>query len=136
MSKGRTPRFTQEQVIKALVETRGVKTPAAEALHCDPSTVRRYIERYPAVKDAYECAIQSAIDLAQSKLIVLIEREDWRAIRFMLTTLGKDRGFTERQEIVAVDDAGQALRKRIEADIIRVYGNGRDKDDEEDDDDC
>lgn len=130
MSKGRTPQFREEQVIKALTESRGLIAPAAEALHCNRSTVRRYMERYPEVKEAQEEAVQASVDLAQSKLMVLIEREDWRAIRYMLSTLGKDRGFTERQEIVAVGDEAESLRLQFLAEARMIYG-GQEGEDEE-----
>ena len=121
-------RFTQKQVIDALIQAGGLKTPTARALHCTRFTVDRYIDRYPAVKEAYEDAIEGSIDLAQSKLMVLVEREDWRAIRYMLSTLGKHRGFTERQEVVTVGDDREALRQQFLDDVRRVYGD----DDEED----
>ncbi len=122
-------RFSQKHVIDALTAARGLKEPTARALHCDRHTVTRYIERFPAVKEAYENAIQGTIDLAQSRLVALVERDDWRAIRYLLGTLGKDRGFTERQEFVAVGDNTEDLRRQIEADILRVYG---DEDEDED----
>jgi len=125
---GKQFRFTQQQMIDALHNARGLKGPAAEALSCDRHTVSRYIQRFPAVKEAYDEAIQATIDLAQAKLVDLVEREDWRAIRFLLCTLGKDRGFTERQEIVAVGDDPELLRRQILDDMSRVYG-----DDEKDD---
>ena len=124
MSKKGCPlRFTQEQMIRALTEARGLKMVAAEALHCDRATVHRYILRYPKVRQAYEEAIEGSIDLAQSKLITLIEREDWRAIRFMLCTLGKDRGFTERHEIAAPGDDLETLRRQFFDDMARIYGD-------------
>ena len=116
------PRYTQEEVINALVQAGGLKMPAARALHCNRLTVSRYIARYPAVREAYEDAREGSIDLAQSKLIALVEKEDWRAIRFMLCTLGKDRGFTERQEVVTVGDDREARRQEFLEEIRRVYG--------------
>ena len=46
------PRYTQEEVIDALVQAGGLKMPAARALHCNRLTVSRYIARYPAVREA------------------------------------------------------------------------------------
>ena len=114
--------YTQQQVIDALVQAHGLKEPAAKALHCARHTVTRYIERFPAVKEAHEDAIQGTIDLAQAKLVALVEREDWRAIRYLLGTLGKDRGFTERQKAVAVDNDREARRQEFLEDVRRVYG--------------
>jgi len=124
-------RYTQQQVIDALVQAGGLKAPAAKALRCSRFTINYYVRRYPAVKQACEDAIQDSLDLAQSKLMILVEREDWRAIRYLLSTLGKDRGFTERQEIVAVGDDREALRQQFLDDIRRVYGDGDDDEDDE-----
>ncbi len=71
---------------------------------------------------AYEDAVQGSIDMAQSKLMVLIEREDWRAIRYMLSTLGKDRGFTERQEFATVGEDAEARHQQFLQEILKVYG--------------
>ena len=40
----------------------------------------------------------------------------------MLCTLGKDRGFTERQEVATVEDDREARRQEFLEDIRRVYG--------------
>ncbi len=95
-------RYTQAAVIDAIKAAQGIKATAAASLDCSRQTITNYIDRYPAVKAAYDEAVQSTIDLAQSKLIVLVEREEWPAIRFLLVTLGKDRGFTERTEIATL----------------------------------
>ena len=115
-------RYTQRQVIDAIVQAKGIKAAAAQALGCSRQTVTNYIDRYPAVKAAYDEAVQSTIDLAQSKLIVLVEREEWPAIRFLLVTLGKDRGFTERTEFQAVGNL-DALFQQFDDDIRKVYGH-------------
>jgi len=117
------PRYTQQQVIDALVQAGGLKHPAAAALHCSRRTINRFIEVYPAVKTAYEDAIQDTIDVAQSKLMALVEREDFRAIHFLLSTLGKDRGFTERTEIQTLGGDLDAIRQQLQYDIARVYGD-------------
>jgi len=91
-------RYTQAQVIDAIKAAKGIKATAAESLGCSRQTITNYIDRYPAVKAAYQEALDTSLDLAESKLIALVEREEWPAIRFMLVTLGKSRGFAERTE--------------------------------------
>jgi hypothetical protein len=91
-------RYTQQRVIDAIVQARGIKTTAAESLGCSRQTITNYLDRYPAVKAAYDEANESTLDLAESKLIALVEKEEWPAIRFLLVTKGKDRGYVERQE--------------------------------------
>jgi len=122
-------RYTQQQVIDAIVQARGLKKPAAAALHCTRYTVTRYIQRYPAVRAAYEDALEATIDLAQSRLIALVEKDHWKAIHFILSTLGKSRGFTTRQEVVTVDEDYEARYARYLEEILKVYGE--DGDDEE-----
>ena len=120
------PRFTQQQVIDALIRSGGLKGAAARALHCNRLTVARYVKRYPAVKEAQEDALENTIDTAQGKLVEMVEQGDWRAVRYMLSTLGKNRGFTERQEIVSVGDDAEARHCQFEEDVKRVYGDGDD----------
>ena len=36
--------------------------------------------------------------MAEGKLILAIDNDDWRAIKYVLSTLGKDRGYVERLE--------------------------------------
>lgn len=91
-------RFTAKQVAAALLEARGVKAAAARLLGCNRNTVERYINAYPTVKEACEIARAELIDLAESKLVEQLEAGEWPAIKYTLSTLGKDRGYVERVE--------------------------------------
>ena len=116
------PRYTEQQVIDALTQAKGLRAPAAEALHCSRQTIGNYINRCPAVKEAYEDALEETLDLAQSKLMDLVEKEHWGAIRFILATLGKDRGFTEKVQVQTTGGDCEACRRQFEEDIRRAYG--------------
>ena len=120
------PRYTQKQLVDALTQARGIKAAAARALHCTRWTINRYIQRYPAVRIAYDDALQSSIDLAYSKLVDLVEQGDWSAIRFLLTTLGRDRGFTERFEMATLSAVYEERCDQFDADLARVWGDGSD----------
>ncbi len=122
-------RYTQARVIEAIRAARGVKAAAAQALGCSRQTAANYIDRYPAVREAYQEARDTSLDLAESKLIVLVEREEWPAIRFMLVTLGKDRGYIERQEMAQMGGDLDAIREQLRSDAHRVYGH-EEKDDD------
>ncbi len=123
------PRYTEQQVIDALTQAKGLRAPAAAALHCSRHTIGNYIERCPAVRAAYEDALEGTLDLAQSKLIDLVEKDHWGAIRFILATLGKDRGFTEQAQAQTTGGDCEACRRQFREDYLRVYGE--DDDDEE-----
>lgn len=115
-------RYTQARVIKAIQDAKGIKATAAANLKCSRQTVTNYIDRYPDVKAAYQEARDTSLDLAESKLIALVEREEWPAIRFMLVTLGKDRGYTERHEFQNLGSDMDALQQQYEAEVRKVYG--------------
>jgi hypothetical protein len=116
-------RYTQQRVIDAIQAAKGIKATAAQSLGCSRQTVTNYIDRYPAVKAAYQEAKDTTLDLAESKLIALVEREEWPAIRFMLVTLGKSRGYVERQEISQVGGDYDAIRQQLQDDYAKVYGD-------------
>jgi len=95
-------KFSTETVIKALKKARGVKAVAAQILGCDRHTVDNYIKRHPTVAKAYQEQRETLIDVAEGKLITKIDGDKWPAIKFVLTTLGKERGYTERYEITGL----------------------------------
>ena len=102
-------RFTTREIIAALLEARGVKAQAARLLGCNRNTVERYISLYPTVQEAYAIARAELVDLAESKLVDQLEAGEWPAIRYTLSTLGKDRGYVERSE--------SAVQAKVEAEI-------------------
>ncbi len=120
----KTPRYTAEQVAAALRAAGGVHAIAAEQLGCHRTTILDYIRRYPKVRQAYDEARAVAVDRAESKLMALVEREEWPAIRFTLVTLGRDRGYslkhTPTEKFVEAGDEDDAAAFK-EA-IARVYG--------------
>ena len=95
---GRHAGFTQSQVAGALTAASGLVTSAAKRLGCNPKTLYRYIDRFPALKDVLREARESSIDLAESKLMEAIKAGNLTAIIFFLKTQGKSRGYTERSE--------------------------------------
>lgn len=125
-------RFSTGTVIEALKKARGVKAVAAQILKCDRHTVDNYIKRHPTVRRAYEEQRETLIDVAEGKLITKIEGDEWPAIKFVLTTLGKDRGYSERHEITGflrnldMDKLSMEQLDRIIAgeDILSVLASG------------
>lgn len=61
-------------------------------------TVHRYLQRYPTLRLVREEALGELLDLAEAKLVELVKAGDLRAITFVLRTLGRDRGYSERME--------------------------------------
>lgn len=104
----RKERLKPEQVIEALNTTSGLVHLGADRLGCSPSTVYRYAERYPAVREAIEHHKGRRLDAAEASLWAAVQRGEAWAVIFYLKTQGKHRGYVERQEVTGT--AGGAVR--------------------------
>ena len=92
-------KYTQEQMIKALEESKGLIAPAARALGCSRDTVRSYLEEYTAVAQAKLDQREAVTDMAENALYAAILRGEAWAVCFYLKTQAKDRGYVEKAEV-------------------------------------
>ena len=104
------PSFTVAQVEGAIRKASGILLPAAQILGCDRSTIYTYIKKYPTLQAVLVECREGMVDRAEFKLMEAIDqREPW-AVSLMLKTLGKNRGYVERQE---VDHAVDGMRSNV-----------------------
>ena len=118
---------TAKRIIKALQETKGLLTMAAERSGIGYRTVCRYVAEYPSVKEAAYDAKESMLDLAEDKLYSKIRDGDNTAIIFYLKTQGKARGYIEKQEIEhsgGIDKGADELSDEELAAIIKGRSGG------------
>jgi len=93
-------------MIEALRASNGVQSAAARMLGCHRSTVKEYIEKSDRIREVVEEEKQGFIDLAENKLMQLIQKAeddgDLRlqldTLKFVLSTLGKDRGYFKKRQ--------------------------------------
>jgi len=93
------PHFTAQQFIAAIPGTGGIVTAIARRVGCEWHTARRYIDRHPSVREAYDAECESVLDLAEARTIEAIKSGDGQMIRYYLSTKGKDRGYGERVDV-------------------------------------
>lgn len=96
-------KFTAPQIINALREKHGNLSAAARFLGCDRHTVARYINLYPSVKSVADEERETLIDFAENQLFKQVQDGNITAIIFTLKTIGKSRGYVERQEVTGAD---------------------------------
>jgi len=107
-------KYTAQEMINALTETRGMITLAAKRLGCAPNTVRRYVENYVTVAEAKYEAHENLGDQVELTLVseALGERDangkytrapNTASLIFLAKTKYKDRGYVERQEFTGKD---------------------------------
>lgn len=118
---GRPKRFTAQEMADALRAVAGIQAAAARALHCDVSTVKRYVREYPTVKEALEEARDGIVDLAESQLLIKLREGHWPAIKFVLQTIGRDRGWNPDADIRA------AVQREVRAFVANDASVGYDE---------
>lgn len=95
----RQPRFTAAEIIEACEGSRGVLAVVARKLGCDRDTVDRARHRWPEVERALVASKEHVIDLLEIKMYdKAIKDGDITALKYMLNTHGKSRGYGQKQE--------------------------------------
>ena len=92
-------KIDKEALITAINHFKGNISEIAYSLNVSRQTVYNYLRDDEDMWSILEDARENLIDLAESKLIKLIEQENPQVIMFTLKTLGKNRGYVEKQEI-------------------------------------
>ena len=98
-------KFTPEDIIGALEQSRGLIAPAARALGCSRATIRSYIDEYAEVAQAKLDQREAVPDMAENSLYEAIRRGEAWAVCFYLKCVAKDRGYVERAELTGGNGA-------------------------------
>jgi len=93
----------KDKIIAELRKSNGLVFIAAKNLGCSSKALYNHINRDPDIRDALDETRGLLIDRAEGKLIKKLDAGEVWAIQFILKTLGKSRGFTERQELTGAD---------------------------------
>jgi hypothetical protein len=92
------PRRTDAQIIEAIRNSRGLIAVAARKLGVSRRTVYNRMEKSEDIREALDEARDFVLDVGQAKLYQAVENGESWAIQYLLTTLGKSRGFTTKTE--------------------------------------
>jgi hypothetical protein len=103
MSGKSHPRYTRQQIEAALIASRGTIYIAARSLGCSTNTIYAYMKRYPTLRDLVMHERGLMIDTAELALYHALERGEAWAVSLTLKTIGRSRGYVERQEITGAD---------------------------------
>jgi AcrR family transcriptional regulator len=112
---------TIEAVLLAATKCRGIKASMAAALGCSRGTVDNYLRRWPEANEAFEASRSMLLNTAVSALFKDVTDSESKghqpAYMFVLKTIGKDEGFTERTEVTGAD--GKSLFE-LPPDVLRM----------------
>jgi len=104
-------KFTPDQMIEAIRKNKGMVYLAARAIGCTPQTVYNYAKRYKKVQAAINAERGTMIDEAELVLWKAVKNGEAWAVSLTLKTIGKHRGYVERQEVTGAD--GDAVEIRV-----------------------
>lgn len=96
-------KFTITSFREAIKSSNGIKSEVARKLKCSRQTVDNYLTKYPELQTELVHSREALIDLAESKLVKLVKKDNLTAILFTLETIGKNRGWTKRTEVTGAD---------------------------------
>jgi len=100
------PRIPTERIIECLRETNGLISLAAKRVPCSHSTIYKRARDVQAVQRVIDECRAELVDLGELALRrAIVQGEPW-AVGLVLKTLGKNRGYVERQEHALTDSAG------------------------------
>lgn len=87
--------FTPDQIIEALVETKGFVYQAAKLLKTSGTTIRNYVNEYSEIKEALDNIRGERTDIVEGILWAAIMRGEKWAVMLYLKSHAKDRGYSE-----------------------------------------
>lgn len=104
MATKRTNNKTKEVILKAIPGTRGILVNVAVKCGLNRNTIALYAKEYEEVREALQDERERLIDMAENNLVVALkDKEAWATV-YALKTLGKSRGYVEKQEIESKND--------------------------------
>lgn len=98
-------KFTKSAVRQAIKGSGGVKLRVCEALGCVRQTLENYLKKWPELIDDLKNEREVMVDEAENAIRDLVADRHPESVRFVLSTQGKDRGWTTRTEITGANGA-------------------------------
>ncbi|CAN5548210.1 hypothetical protein BH20ACI3_BH20ACI3_38870 [soil metagenome] len=109
MSRKKIP--SRQALVEALTELDGNMAAAGRRFHCDRRTVWHLVNDDPELRQLVNQLSESFTDEAEQVLFQLIREKNPAAVIFYLKTQGRDRGYSERLELLPLS------RREIEVEL-------------------
>jgi len=111
-------KYKTADIVTALESVNGMIYLAARKLGCTAQTIYNRMAKSDAIRQAVESSRGELIDISEQKLRqAVLNGEPW-AVALVLKTLGKKRGYVERQEITG--EGGKPIEI---VEVIKSHGN-------------
>lgn len=92
-------KINNKKFITALENSGGILQIIADRCNVTRLTVQNHIESHPELRPFIESESQKIIDVAENNLFDNVKGNNFWAVKYLLSTKGKGRGYIEKQEI-------------------------------------
>lgn len=128
-------KITKKKMEKAIDGSLGLITNIASRLGVERISVYRFIEKYPEFKEKIQLEKDKIVERAETGLFKRVNEGDWNAIRYILNRLGKDKGYTLKNELSFKGEVQNSLSPDVFAEAWKqAREDVEDKEDDEDKD--
>lgn len=121
--------LSDQTIAKALEKTGGNMAAAAQILNVTRQAVSKRVNASPELKAICKNAEETLVDVAEHGLSKAVRKERAWAIRYVLSTKGRGRGYVTRQEATGPDGGPQ--RHAHGLDVEQIDAMLREANDEE-----
>ncbi|GAF82478.1 unnamed protein product [marine sediment metagenome] len=111
-------KYSVKKMVIAIKESKGMIYVAARKMGCAANTIYNYAAEYEEVQRAIDEERGMMVDTAELALWKALQNGEAWAISLTLKTLGKKRGYVERQELTGAD--GKPIDVNISKGYIQV----------------
>ena len=115
---GAPKNYKKAIVLEAIKGSGAIISTVAKRLGCEWITAKTYIEKWPETRAAIADERETILDMAEGAVYNSIKEGNTQDAKWVLATLGKRRGFTERHEITGAD--GDSIKLVISEDDARL----------------
>lgn len=122
----RTPidKSTEKKTLEAIKGSAGIISTIARRLDVDWHTAEARIQKHPAALAAFTAEREGILDMAEATIYTAIKQGDTGSAKWLLSTIGRKRGFTEKQDIALTGTEGPLFPTRIVIEIVRPADGG------------
>lgn len=94
-------KLTQKKVKNSIDNSMGIRSLIAQRCGVDRSTLTKFLEKdkNQKIADLIEEEKEKTLDIGEKQLLNLVTKGDFQAVKLLLTTRGRKRGYVEKQEI-------------------------------------
>jgi len=96
-------RMTKKAILSAIKDSGGIMSTIAKKLGVNWHTAQTWCNKFEDTKQALQNEKDTILDMAESTVFKNIKEGNSQDAKWLLSTMGKKRGYSERHEITGAD---------------------------------